>query len=216
MRSHSPYCEAKGPIVDEGFVAARIRDLQRVYHQKRIPTQSHSPMSPCPIYPKLQKYESFSRAEPYESLIGSSPARTIGSGTPRTVRHNCVSARYLSNSDSFKAWNRSSDDLDQTKFLWPRYRKQIRQGYSASSSNLNGSLEEQVLSTPSRASHRKEHGSQIERRQLQTSNQGPSEPWAGMPTSDVGVESSVPSRSIKEELGLRYYFPAAIVQPAEQ
>ena len=223
MRSHSPYCEATGPIVDEGFVAARIRDLQRVYHQKRTTTQSHSPMSPCPIYPKLQKYESFSRAEPYESLVGSSPTGTIGSDTPRSLRQNRVSARYLSNSDSFKAWNRSTDDLDQSKFLWPRYRKQMRKGYSASSSNLNDSVEEQVISTPSRANDRKEHGPQIERRLFQKSDQAPNGHQVEMLKSGLGLESSATSRTIanqrnnlKRGLGLRDYVPTANVQPTEQ
>lgn len=222
VRSHSPYCEATGPIVDEGFVAARIRDLQRVYHQKRLPIQSHSPMSPCPIYPKLQKYELFSRAEPYESLTGSPLTRTIGSSTPRSLRHNYVSARYLSNSNIFKAWNRSADDLDQTKFLWPRYRKPIRKGYSASSSNMNDSLEDQVFSIPPRASDRKEHEPQTERRLLQKSNQGPNDHHVQIPTSGVGGESSAASRSainqknkLKEGVELRYNAPVAIVQLAE-
>lgn len=223
MRSHSTYCEATGPIVDEGFVAARIRDLQRVYHQKRMSTQSHSPMSPCPIYPRLQKYESFSRAEPYESPIGSSPTRTIESITPRSLRQNLVSARYLRNSDSFKAWNRSTDNLDQSKFLWSRYPNQIRKGYSASSSNLNDSVDEQIISTPSRASDRKKHVPQIGRRLLQEADQGPNGRQVEMPKSGFGGESSAASRSManqrnksKEGLGLRDYIPAAKVQPAEQ
>lgn len=214
VRSHSAYCEATGPIVDEGFVAARIRDLQRVYHQQRIPAQSHSPMSPCPIYPKLLKYESPSRANPYESRAGSSPTRTTGSGTPRSLRHNHISAKYLSNSDNFKAWNRSADDLDQTKFRWPKYRKQIRKGYSASSSNLNDSQEEQVFRTPPRASGRKEDESQTERRLLRESNQGSGEYQVAMPIPGAGGESNAASRSmanrrnkLKERSGLRYYTP---------
>ena len=223
MKSHSPYCEATGPIVDEGFVAARIRDLQRVYHQKRMSTQSHSPMSPCPIYPKLQKYESFSRAGPYESLVGSSPTGTVASDTPRSLRQNRVSAGYLSNPGNFKAWNRSTDDLDQSKFPWPRYRKQMGKGYSASSSNLNDSVEEQVISTPLRASDRKEHGPQIERRLLPKSNQALHGHQVETPKSGLGVESTATSRSVanqknsfKEGLGLRDYVPSANVQPTEQ
>lgn len=234
VRSHSPYCEATGPIVDEGFVAARIRELQRVYHQRWMPTQSHSPMSPCPIHPKLQKYEFFSRAEPYESPIGSSPTRTRGSGSPRSLRHNNVSAKYLSNSDGFRAWNRSADDLGSTKFLSPRYPKQSRKGYSASSINLNDSLEEQaqeqisssaavLSSTPPRASDRKEHESQTERRLLLKSNKGPNEHRVEMPKSGVGGESSAATRSAayqrnesKEGLGLKYNIPTAVLQPAER
>ena len=188
-----------------------------------MPTQSHSPMSPCPIYPKVQKYELFSRAEPYDSLIGSSPNGNRGSGTPRSLRHNSVSARYLSNSDSFQACNRSADDLDPSKFLWPRYRKQSRKGYSASSSNLNDSLEDQGYSTPPKTSDRKEHETQIERRLLQKSKQGPDEHRVGMPTAGVRHESAAASESVgnqrnklKEGLGLKHHASAANVQPAEQ
>lgn len=223
MRRHSPYCEATGPIVDEGFVAARIRDLQRVYHQKRMLTQSHSPMSPCPIYPKLQKYESFSRAEPDESPIGSPLTRTIGSGTPRSSRQNRVSARYTSNSDGSKAWNRSTDDLDQSKFLWPRYRKQIRKGYSASSSNLNDSLDEPVIPAPLTASERKEHVPTVGRRLFQKADQGTNGHRVETPKSGVGGEPGAASRSManqrnksKERSGPKGYIPAANAQPAEQ
>ena len=223
MRSHSPYCEATGPIVDEGFVAARIRDLQRVYHQKRMLTQSHSPMSPCPIYPKLQKYESFSRAEPDESPVGSPLTRTIGSGTPRSSRQNRVSAGYMSNSDGFKAWNRSTDDLNQSKFPWLRYRKQNRKGYSASSSNLNDSLDEQVIPAPLTAGERKEHVPQIGRRLLQKADRGPNGHGVEMPKSGVGGEPGAASRSManqrnksKERSGLKGYIPAANAQEAEQ
>ena len=48
VRDHSPYCEATGPIVHEGFVAARVRAIQEKHdgtHQK----MSHSPMTPCPV-----------------------------------------------------------------------------------------------------------------------------------------------------------------------
>ena len=47
-RSHSPYCQATGPIVQEGFVKSRIQDLQEVYDQSWVTPRSHSPMDPCP------------------------------------------------------------------------------------------------------------------------------------------------------------------------
>lgn len=48
VRNHSPYCESTGPIVQEGFVAARIRALQGFSNQAQIVTRSHSPITPCP------------------------------------------------------------------------------------------------------------------------------------------------------------------------
>lgn len=48
VRNHSPYCESTGPIVQEGFVAARIRALQGFSDQAHISNRSHSPLTPCP------------------------------------------------------------------------------------------------------------------------------------------------------------------------
>ena len=47
-RNHSPFCESTGPIVQEGFVAARIRILQGLQAQALVGNRSHSPMIPCP------------------------------------------------------------------------------------------------------------------------------------------------------------------------
>ena len=48
MRYHSPYCEATGPIVQDGFVASRIRTLQALSNDAFKPIRSHSPMLECP------------------------------------------------------------------------------------------------------------------------------------------------------------------------
>ena len=48
VRNHSPYCESTGPIVREGFVAARVRALQGFSHPAQIGTRSHPPLTPCP------------------------------------------------------------------------------------------------------------------------------------------------------------------------
>lgn len=237
VRSHSPYCEATGPIVDEGFVAARIHELQKAYHQAWTPTQSHSPMSPCPISPKLQKYEHFSRTESYEPPMGSSAGRAhgqIGSGTPRSLRHNHVSARYLSNSDGFGAWNRSADDLRPTRFPLPRYRTLIRKGYSASSDNLNDSLEEQaqkqitspaaiLSSTPLTGDDLMEHVLQTNRRLLPELDQGSNEPRIELSRSSFSGESTNTTRSAEvkrnqanEVLGVQHHVPAYISQSPQQ
>ena len=48
VRYHSPYCEATGPIVQDGFVASRIRTLQALSNHEFKPIRSHSPMLKCP------------------------------------------------------------------------------------------------------------------------------------------------------------------------
>ena len=48
VRYHSPYCEATGPIVQDGFVASRIRTLQALSNDVFKPIRSHSPMLECP------------------------------------------------------------------------------------------------------------------------------------------------------------------------
>ena len=48
VRYHSPYCEATGPIVQNGFVASRIRTLQALSNDAFKPIRSHSPMLNCP------------------------------------------------------------------------------------------------------------------------------------------------------------------------
>ena len=48
VRYHSPYCEATGPIVQDGFVASRIRTLQALSNHESKPIRSHSPMLECP------------------------------------------------------------------------------------------------------------------------------------------------------------------------
>ena len=48
VRYHSPYCEATGPIVQDGFVASRIRTLQALSNHELKPIRSHSPMLECP------------------------------------------------------------------------------------------------------------------------------------------------------------------------
>ena len=55
VKGHSCYCEAKGPTVEEGFVAARIRAIQGAYNPTSVSSWSHSPMVPCLMYQRLEK-----------------------------------------------------------------------------------------------------------------------------------------------------------------
>lgn len=226
VRSHAPYCEAKGPIVDEGFVSARIRDLQKAYDQTCVPPQSHSPMSPCPIYPKLQKYELFSRAEPNGPTAGpldTRPLESQGFSPRRLLRNNHVSARYLTNSGSLGAWSRSTEDLGPTKVLWPPYRKLVRKDFSASTDNLRGSSVQEVLdptprstagsfATPNTAGGRWEHESPTKPRLLLRSNQDSTADWIQASNPGVGKEWSNATMSddakkndLQKGLGLTYH-----------
>ncbi|MCJ1438550.1 hypothetical protein MMC27_007940 [Xylographa pallens] len=48
VRYHSPYCEATGPIVEEGTVAARIQALQNAARDNLDVGRSHTPVTPTP------------------------------------------------------------------------------------------------------------------------------------------------------------------------
>ena len=50
VRNHSPYCESAGSIVQEGFVAARVRALQGFSDQAQNVTRSHYPPTTCPLH----------------------------------------------------------------------------------------------------------------------------------------------------------------------
>ena len=50
VRNHSPYSESTGPIVQEGFVAARVRALQGFTDQTQNATRSPYPLTPCPLH----------------------------------------------------------------------------------------------------------------------------------------------------------------------
>lgn len=69
-RDHSPYCESKGPIIQEGFVAQRIRALQELQAHALAGNCSHSPMIPCPPG-WVRSYEPLS---PPKSVLAPRPA----------------------------------------------------------------------------------------------------------------------------------------------
>lgn len=107
IRSHSPYCEATGPIVEEGFVAAQVRAFQEAHSQAWISSRSHSPMIPCSVNQKLQKYESY--YTPKSQAIFSARRRSLNLSTdsfangvtkqiwndpPRARRKYCLSDRF--------------------------------------------------------------------------------------------------------------------------
>lgn len=50
VRNHSPYSESTGPIVQEGFVAARVRALQGFSDKTKNATRSPYPLTPCPLH----------------------------------------------------------------------------------------------------------------------------------------------------------------------
>ena len=90
VRIHSPYCEATGPIVQEGFVASRVRALQGLQIQSPRPSiHSHSPLTPCPI-PKTAKMH-----EPLTPLLRRTlqPSVTIKQSSD-TKSSDCLQRRH--------------------------------------------------------------------------------------------------------------------------
>lgn len=67
MRKHSPYCEATGPIVEEGFVASRVRVLQAKLEDRG---QSDGDSRSCPISPWAQMFDPY-KSNTTRSIIGS-------------------------------------------------------------------------------------------------------------------------------------------------
>ena len=48
LRKHPTWCESKGPIVQDGFVAKRIKALQVLQAHSKAGRRSHSPIDSCP------------------------------------------------------------------------------------------------------------------------------------------------------------------------
>lgn len=154
IRSHSPYCEATGPIVEKGFVAARIRALQEAYSQAWIPSQSHSPMTPCPINQRLQKYESYSSPKPRKlsktyrrslNLSRDSFANGVSKQTQNnSFRANVPSRRTSSSSIDTGSWKSHHHTRlkDNPKFVLPKYSKIENDAKTVSRSNLSTSLDQ--------------------------------------------------------------------------
>ena len=92
VRYHSPYCEATGPIVQDGFVASRIRTLQALSNHEFKPIRSHSPMLECP-QPWQHIHEHHTLPTP------GSPAKlgVEGHDRPKSEKNNDNSGNPLSN-----------------------------------------------------------------------------------------------------------------------
>ncbi|MCJ1397066.1 delta subunit of the central stalk of mitochondrial F1F0 ATP synthase, atp16 [Xylographa trunciseda] len=69
VRYHSPYCEATGPIVEEGTVAARIRALQCAARDNLDIIRSHTPVTPTPPCRLISDWR------PHSALGSRSPDR---------------------------------------------------------------------------------------------------------------------------------------------
>lgn len=80
VKSHSCYCEAKGPMVEEGFVAARIRAIQGAYSPTSVSSWSHSPMVPCLMYQRLEKqgFHPLSKTQTPPKAFRRPPIRPAG------------------------------------------------------------------------------------------------------------------------------------------
>ncbi|MCJ1289641.1 hypothetical protein MMC34_001174 [Xylographa carneopallida] len=77
VRYHSPYCEATGPIVEEGTVAARIQALQNAAKDNLDIIRSHTPVTPTPPCKLIPEWRP-------RSALGSSTPDQQSSPNPRT------------------------------------------------------------------------------------------------------------------------------------
>ena len=166
IRSHSPYCEATGPIVEKGFVAAQICALQGAYIQTKIPSQSHSPMTPCPINQRLQKYESYSASKP-EKLSTTCQrsfnlsTESFANGVSKPIQNN--SFRMISPSGRIStSSNKNNFSIAENSILLrPRYPEVDTEAKTISRSNLSSSVDHQHI-RPGRLSITKEMADMID------------------------------------------------------
>ncbi|MCJ1316506.1 hypothetical protein MMC15_001827 [Xylographa vitiligo] len=85
IRYHSPYCEATGPIVEEGTVAARIQALQNATGDNLDIVRSHTPVTPMPPSKLIPE------RRPRSALDLLSPDR------PRSLKSHTQLADYVLN-----------------------------------------------------------------------------------------------------------------------
>lgn len=103
VRYHSPYCEATGPIVQDGFVASRIRTLQALSNHDFKPIRSHSPMLECP--------------QPWQHNHEHHTPPTPGSRAKSSVEGHDGSKSETNNDDDGNALsNRSQEQCNQVSF----------------------------------------------------------------------------------------------------
>ena len=93
VRNHSPYSESTGPIVQEGFVAARVRALQGFSAQTQNVTRSQAPLTPCPLH----VYKSRSPPRPFFTL------NPVLAGTD--MPNSCTVKRFRTHILSKDHWN---------------------------------------------------------------------------------------------------------------
>lgn len=88
MRDHSPYCESNSPIIQEGFVAQRIRALQELQTHALAGNRSHSPLIPCPPR-SVRSYEPLSPPKP--SLAPRPAVKVLTVSDYRAIKHHWAS-----------------------------------------------------------------------------------------------------------------------------
>ena len=125
-REHSLFCESTGPIVQEGFVASRIRAfqaLENVIGRKK----SHSPMVPCPVPPWRPICEPEAPPKPIYSLrsprkaMAPPPGRDPRPKSDYTGRHMTkkTSRRQLCQNSSRSIRSRQDEQIHGPKAIPP-------------------------------------------------------------------------------------------------
>lgn len=148
IRSHSPYCEAKGPIVEKGFVASRIRAIHGARNQTWVSSWSHSPMISCPIHSNFQNHESCPSAQlrPTPKTRQCPPilsanvsiagfAKPLPEGNSASEWRNNQS--QVSSSNNVQNW--LQDDVLHSGLISPTRQTTAEDGRSAQVYNIEGS-----------------------------------------------------------------------------
>lgn len=148
IRSHSPYCEATGPIVKEGFVAARIRYLEEAQAHKgaRISLQSYFPKVPCSVHRTPEIYEPCAQSlrptleGTSDSYVAEQP-QTASPGICQRPQHSPESSSGLGRDETGKhRYQRSSESLNHSLL---GYQKTDPEAHDASISvSIHGSLQQ--------------------------------------------------------------------------
>lgn len=106
IRSHSLYNpEASGPIVDEGYVAERVRAFEGIFKQHWIPIERAQPPEPVRDFPSRSSLRPF---PPFQE--DNRPSSSLSStyvpieNTPRQIQVRRLSRRRMQTFTSFALW----------------------------------------------------------------------------------------------------------------
>ena len=162
IRTHSPYSEAEGPIVDRGYVEARVRAIEGDFKQLWVPSSSEShnihplpewrlkgPQLRAPSMTKLTTRSYGQLNDPFSDVLDHFPARRVQDldyGSPRQRK----SLQHISSAEARGYDNGYNDRKSQSLAnIRARYEDSPLQGRAAhrrsSSIAQRSSLDQGIL-----------------------------------------------------------------------